>query len=267
MYFCLSAYRYVNFLTNCLLSRLCLFASLLIFYSSAHAISISAYRIYLAEDQRDMSFIIFNREANFQDCNLSLTHNNFDENSNLSHVPDHIIPENSANEWIRFSPREFSLTPAQSQTIRFSMRRKANAQDGEYRSYLVIDCGIAHTPNTQDTPQVSLQTKLVHSVPIVVRSGKLEASVWFDDFEMTSKGLKFSMHRKGNRSVYGDLEVIDKTTNDLIFVQRNFSIYPESKRFNFLIEEKNINPNNLKFRYTEKKEYGGNIILEKDGIQ
>lgn len=235
---------------------------------SAQAVNISEYRIYLDEDNRNVSFVIFNRESSYQDCALNLIHNSFDVDSNMQHLPHDLIPENSAQDWIRFSPREFVLTPAQTQTVRFTMRRKANAQDGEFRSYLLIDCGVAPSPEDKDkpTPQVNLQTKLIHSVPIIVRSGKLQAEVWFDNIKFSDNLMTATLNRKGTRSVYGDVELIHKKTGELVSMQRNFSIYPESDRFHLSLGTKNYDPKDLKIRFTENKKYGGNIILETDAI-
>lgn len=233
--------------------------------TTAHAVNISAYRIYLDEENRDESFVIFNRNPTQQECNLSLAHNDFDTDSKLTHLPSNVTPENSAKDWIRFSPREFLLTPSQSQTVRFTMRRKPNAQDGEYRSYLVIDCGAFQDPNKPNV-QISLQTKLVHSVPIIVRSGQLDATVWIDNIRTDEKTIEFTVNRKGTRSVYGDVELIDKTSGKTIAMQRNFSIYPESARYHFKLARDGIEPKNLKIRFTENKDYGGNIVVEKDAL-
>jgi P pilus assembly chaperone PapD len=263
----LSQFSNVKFMTKTLYSITLLISASLI-PLSAQAINISAYRIYLDEETRNVSFIIFNREATYQDCNLSLRHNNFDADSKLTRVEDGIIPENSAKDWIRYSPREFVLTPSQSQTVRFTMRRKANAEDGEYRSYLVIDCGVVSAPNEQqkDQPQVSLQTKLVHNVPIIVRSGKLDATVWIDNIRAEGESLAFTLNRKGTRSVYGDVELINKQNGDVLSIQRNFSIYPESSRYHFTLGRDGVAPKDIKIRFTENKDFGGSIVLEKDAL-
>lgn len=242
------------------------FLSLSLISFSVQAVNISEYRIYLDEDNRDVSFVIFNRHGTYQDCALRLAHNEFDADSNMRHLPEDSLPDNSAKDWIRFSPREFTLTPSQSQTVRFSMRRKANAQDGEYRSYLLIDCEVAQNPDDQGKikPQVNLQTKLIHSVPIIVRSGKLEADVWFDNVQTDGNTLSLTLNRKGTRSVYGDVELTHKSSDELVSMQRNFSIYPESDRFHITLGMKNYALKDLKLRFIENPKYGGTIKLEID---
>lgn len=243
-----------------------LLAACLLPISTAHAVNISAYRIYLDESNRETAFVIFNREVTTQDCNLSLSHNNFDADSNLTHLDNTVIPENSAKDWIRFSPLQFTLTPAQSQTVRFTLRRKAGADAGEYRSYLVIDCGVKKQTGADgnEIPSVNLQTKLVHSVPIIVRTGKLEAQVSIENIRHQNGSVSLTLKRTGTRSVYGDIELINKETGAVITSQKNISIYPESERFNIVLGRKGENPGQLKLRYTENKDFGGNIVLEKD---
>jgi P pilus assembly chaperone PapD len=262
----------VKILIKSLLPRSCFLSlallSLALLSLSVQAVNISEYRIYLDEDNRDVSFVIFNRQGTYQDCKLRLTHNDFDADSIMHHLAEDIVPDNSAKDWIRFSPREFFLTPAQSQTVRFSMRRKANAQDGEYRSYLLIDCETAPGKEEEGKPkpQVNLQTKLIHSVPIIVRSGKLEANVWIDNISLQEDVLSLTVNRSGNRSVYGDVELLHKATGELVSMQRNFSIYPESARFHITLGMKNYELKDLILRFIENPKYGGTINLEIDPV-
>ncbi len=81
---------------------------------SSQAISTSAYRTYLDGDKPTTTFSVQNSNIEGQDCTLKLTHYNYDENSELSRVPEGEIPENSASKWVRFS-----------------LRKKANAKAAE----------------------------------------------------------------------------------------------------------------------------------------
>lgn len=235
---------------------------------SSHAVSISAYRIYLDAENRSSSFVIFNREVESQECSLKLRHYNFDDASQMSKYEGDTLPDNSAKEWIQYSPRKFVLTPAHSQTVRFTLRRKANATDGEYRSYLVIDCGaeLAAGADARTESLVSIKPKLMHNVPIIARVGELDAKVSIEDIQVKEKGLAFVIKRTGSRSIYGDIELVNKRTNKVVSFQKGFSIYPESSKYAFVLSREGVDAADLKIRFVENENYGGDIVLEKSVI-
>lgn len=240
-----------------------LMITLLLLPLSSQAISISAFRIYLDADQPTTSFTIHNPNVDQQGCELKLTHYAFDKNSELINVPEGEIPENSAGPWIRFSPRTFTLTPANSQTIRFSLRKKANAEPAEYRSYLVIDCD-AVSEIDNEKRLISIKPKLMHNVPVIVRNGDLEASISVANQKLEGRSLHFSIERSGTRSVFGDVELIHKGSGEVISSQTGFSIYPESERYFFTLGTQDHKPKDLMIRVTENINYGGSLVLETD---
>jgi hypothetical protein len=236
---------------------------LLLLPLSSQAVSISAFRIYLDSDKPTTAFTIHNQDVQAQDCRLKLTHYNFDANSDIYNVPADTIPDNSAQDWIRFSPKEFQLTPANSQTIRFSLRRKANSEPAEYRSYLVVDCGVAKKIGEEES-LINIKPKLLHNVPVIVRTGKLEASIHVANVKEDNEYLSFTVERSGTRSIYADVELINKKNNEVISSQTGFSIYPESERFPFKLGRKGISLEDIKIRVTENIHFGGDLVFERD---
>lgn len=230
---------------------------------SSQAISISAFRIYLDADKPTATFTVNNPNIEHQACELKLTHYNFDENSELINVPEGEIPDNSASHWVRFSPREFTLTPANSQTIRFSLRKKANAEPAEYRSYLVIDCDAVSAIDNKER-LLAIKPKLLHNVPIIVRNGELEANIDIANIKIEGTALSFSVERSGTRSVYADVELVDKGSDEVIDSLTGFSIYAESERYFFKMDMKGYEAKDLKIRVTENIYFGGNLVYETD---
>ena len=232
------------------------------------AVNISEYRIFLDDEHRTKSFIVYNREVEPQECHLRLRHYNFDEKSQMSMHKGEALPENSAKNWIRFSPKKFTLSPARSQTIRFTLRRKANATDAEYRSYIAIDCG-AETridSSKQEQKLVSVKPKLMHNVPVIARVGKLQAKASIENIKVKGQGIAFDIVRSGNRSIYGEVALIDKNSDEIVSFQKGFSIYPESKSYSFVLSKKGLDENDLRVRFTENKNYGGSIVIERDAV-
>ncbi len=231
---------------------------------NSFAVSISAYRIYMDEDNRETSFVIFNREVESQECNLRLRHNNFDQEGKMTTLPDDVIPANSAVDWIRFSPKKFTLTPSNSQTLRFAMRRRANAEDGEYRSYLTIDCGVEPTPEELAKARVNVRPRLLHNVPIIVRVGKLDAKVSVEDIQVRGDSVQFTIVRVGQRSIYGDVALVNKRTGEKIDFQTGFSIYPEVNHYKLALGRAGVAPEDIVIHFVENENYGGSIVFDKD---
>lgn len=240
----------------------CRFALLIIISTSfsSYAIKLSAYRIFLEPEKRVESFVIYNPEAEAQECSLKIIHNNFDEFGNMTLHREEELPENSAKKWFRYSPRTFTLSGARSQTVRFSLRRKAKTTPAEYRSYLNIDC--AALPDKEERA-VSLQPKLIVNIPIIVRTGALSAQANIDGVTFDNNQLNFNLKRKGERSIYGDLTVVNRKTNELIVNRPGIYLYPETHTQAFSFDMKEKDTNNLLIRYKENSQFGGDILIEK----
>ena len=238
---------------------------------SGQAMSISTYRIYLDSDNSSASFLMFNKSAVQEKCRLSLVHNNFDENGKMSHVDGDDLPTNSAKPWIRFSPKNFTAEPLSPQTVRFSLRRKANSEAKEYRSYLEVFCDeveqvTAKSAKNPKQPSISIKPRLVQNVPIIVRTGKLKAQLSFSEFELIENKLFFNINRQGNRSVYGSLELINKETDEVINYRKNISVYTDTNQVRYDLTVIDVPKDQLAVRFVEDQQYGGSITHQQDVV-
>lgn len=243
---------------------------LLLFISiPASAMSLSTYRIYLDNENSTASFVMFNKSTLAETCQLKLVHNSFDETGQITQLDDDTIPENSAEPWIRFSPKNFTADGRAPQTVRFTLRRKANSEPAEYRSYLEVFCDkvVDTTPQSesnQDSPKIAIKPRLVQNVPIVVRTGKLEAEISFSDMSVKDEHIHFNINRKGNRSVYGDVQLVDKTNGDVIAFTRNNSLYTETTSVKYKLATKGYPVDKLALRFVEDERYGGTITHQQE---
>ena len=127
-----------------------------------------------------------------------------------------------SDEYIRFSPRQVTLQPGQSQTVRLMLRKKRDMADGEYRSHMLFQS--LPDPASSDINELAgnnsegLSVQLIPvigiTIPVIVRQGKLNASVTLSDFEIEQANtvragsmLSFTINREGNSSIYGDFRV------------------------------------------------------------
>ena len=233
---------------------------------NSYAIGLSAFRIYLDSDKPQTSFMIYNHDTQPQDCKLLLRHYTYDANGKMSEYKGTEPLPNSADDWIRFSPKRFVLTPANNQTVKFMMRRRANSEPDEYPSYVSLDCGaeVKIDKDGKKKSKLSVAPKLVHNLPIIVRTGKLNAQMTFSDINITNKSVEFTLNRSGSRSVYGDVQLIDKSSGEVISEAKTISIYPETTRVAKNLTLDGNNPKQLKLKFVEDKNYGGTITIEQD---
>lgn len=127
-----------------------------------------------------------------------------------------------ADEFIRFSPRQVTLQPGQSQTVRLMLRKKRDMVDGEYRSHLLFQS--LPDPATSDISKLAgkksdgLSVQLIPvigiTIPVIVRQSKLNSTVTLSDFEIqqdntvrASAVLSLKINREGSSSAYGDFRV------------------------------------------------------------
>jgi len=128
-----------------------------------------------------------------------------------------------ADDLVRFSPREVTLPPGQSQVVRLLLRKKSGLQDGEYRSHLLFqslpDPTTTSIQTLTDKSTDKLQIQLIPivgvSIPVIVRQGSLQASAKLTNLQFhpakDSKQptqLTLTLSREGDRSLYGDFRVM-----------------------------------------------------------
>jgi len=239
----------------------------------AQAVSLSTYRVYLDSENSSASFLMFNKTALSESCDLSLVHNNFTPSGKMLVHTGNELPDNSAEPWMRYSPRSFIVAPQNPQTVRFTLRRKSGSKPAEYRSYMRISCDPIDRPDvssksngSDNIAKLSIKPKIVQNVPIIVRTGKLQASLLFSDFSITDKRLKFNITRQGNRSVYGTLELVNKRNNDVLVFRKNVSIYAEVDTVEYVLGTSGISPEQLAVRFKEDNSYGGDMVHQQDVI-
>jgi P pilus assembly chaperone PapD len=241
--------------------------SLIFCLQSWAAVSISNRRIYVDYEQGMTNFTVTSREKFDQECNVSLTYNSFDERGNLSHYTGSDLPPYAADNIIRFSPKQFLLPANQKQTIRFSLRRSPNTPDMEHRSYVVLGCSEVKSETTEvdlnnESPTFIIKPQLKHSIPLIVRPQKLQAEVSFDKVAVADELLSFDLHRKGNRSIYGYITVMNKDSGEVISTSAPVIMYTETTTKSFHMNlPKALQQENLLLRFKEDANQGGDIEI------
>jgi hypothetical protein len=245
-----------------ILSTFVVLGSLLTTSSPGFALGLSTFRIYLDIDKRQDNFLVYSRDQYTQHCSLSLRHYNIKEDGGLMALDNDTTPAHSASKWIRFSPKKFSVKPGSVQAVKFKMRRKANIIPNEYRAYLSVDCIFdADELAANRDNKAQLTPRLRHNVPIIVRTGKLDATIRFDSIQLDKDSLSFAAHRTGNRSIHGKLQLVDKRSDKVLSDKSLFSLYTETPLKNVIFSTLGVEKEHLLLRFIEDPKVGGSIVF------
>ena len=195
-----------------------------LFVSDLHAagqLMVSPTRLVFEGSERTKQVNLINNGSETSRFRISFVRRKMTEEGRFEEVPEGESGMFS-DEIVRFSPRQVTLQPGQSQTVRLMLRKKRNMPDGEYRSHLLFqslpDADATDinqmTQKRARTVSVKLIPVIGITIPVIVRQGDLSSTVSLSDFELkqanTVKGertLSFRLNREGNSSAYGDFRV------------------------------------------------------------
>lgn len=178
-------------------------------------------RIVFEKGMQSAQIDLINNGSEPATYRLRLVNRRMAETGEFTSADTPLAGELFAEPLLRFSPRQVTVAPGGSQTVRVMLRKSAALADGEYRSHLQFD-RVAQEPATQSaapTPDSSAPAKpeigialtalVGASIPVIVRQGATSAQVTLSDlrFDPASKALSLLIARSGNASVYGDLGV------------------------------------------------------------
>lgn len=178
----------------------------------------------------------------------------------------------SISNYIRYSPRRINIQPEQAVKVRIAARLPKSIEKGEYRSYIVFH-QIPLAPEKKDSAadesdvfSLSISAYLKISVPVILRVGDLdsELSLSHSVLDAGSNTLQVTLKRGGNRSTYGDIEVINADTNEIVGASKNVAIYTElsERTFSVPITESVSYSARLIVRYTENDKLNNSKSVE-----
>jgi len=176
-------------------------------------------RVVLERNQRTAQVDLINNGNEPATYRISLVNQRMGEDGQFLAVDTASLPgELFANDMVQFSPRQVTLQPGTSQTVRVMVRKPADLAGGEYRSHLHFEKmpearGATSIEAGKDKQIGIVLTALVGaSIPVIVRHEVAPASVSLSHLELVKNGaapmLALQFDRTGNSSVYGDLAVV-----------------------------------------------------------
>lgn len=125
--------------------------------------------------------------------------------------------KNSAKNMLRFSPRQVTLRPHETQKIRVMVRKPAELREGEYRTHLFFrvvppkDVGEFNIEQIENSGKlvVNLVPAFGVSIPVVVQHGNVSAAARIGNVKISPdwKLIEMDIQRSGTGSVFGDVMV------------------------------------------------------------
>ena len=189
--------------------------------NAAGQLMVSPTRIVFEGNERTQKVNLINNGSETGRYRISFVRRKMTEDGKFEEVSEN-EPGMYSDDIVRFSPRQVTLQPGQSQTVRLMLRKKRDMQDGEYRSHMLFqslpDPATSDINILTDNNSTGLTVQLIPvvgiTIPVIVRQGKLSSTVSLSDFELKQANtvkaentLSFKINREGNSSAYGDFRV------------------------------------------------------------
>jgi hypothetical protein len=178
-------------------------------------------RIVFDKSQRAAQVELINQGKAPETYRISLVNRRMSETGEILPADTPEPGEQFADTMLRYSPRQVTIAPGSSQTVRMLLRKPEALAPGEYRSHLQFDrvadaSGSDSVDAAADAGEkvgVVLTALVGASIPVIVRHGDTQANVTLAELALDPRSadgpptLAFQIRRDGNRSVYGDLAV------------------------------------------------------------
>ena len=184
---------------------------------AAANLMVTPTRIVFEQRDRTAQVTLVNQGNETGEFRISFIRQNMLESGEFVPVAED-EPGNYSDTLIRYSPRQVTLPPGQSQVIRLMLRKPRDLDDGEYRSHLLFQAlpppsssSIEKIAEQDSTEGITIELLPIVgvSIPVIVRQGELSSEVSLNNARLLSDGgaprIALDIVRSGNGSVYGDI--------------------------------------------------------------
>lgn len=230
---------------------------------------IAPTRIVLEGRTRSAEIVLNNKGAKEATYRVSLTHLQMQEDGGYKEI----TPEEAksltqtADELVRYSPRQVTLKPGESQIVKVIARKPEGLNDGEYLSHVLfravpdLATGEDVEAPKEDNGQISIRLIPVYgvSIPLIVRQGDLSLQIKLDQPKLEKDTLTVTINRTGSKSAFGDLVVMKAGTKEVLGQVRGVSVLAyNNKRIVKIPLSSTAGPFIVEYR--EREDDGGNVL-------
>ena len=209
---------------------------------------ISPIRVVFEDRSRSQTVSLINTSDKTRTYRIEFYDTQMDENGKYENItrtgnfPEGYIP---ASDFLRYSPRQVTLGPHESQQVRVAVRKPQGLAVGEYRSHMILKqlAQLDDIENTVDRVSMAVRANISFSIPVIVRHGQLEAQAKIEDVrygtnEEDENGLFVKLSRQGNSSSYGSLMVYtpdNRIVEEAVSELNNVAIFTEAPERNIFV--------------------------------
>lgn len=197
---------------------LAVLTTLLVAETAMANISIFPYSVDFSDKSRKrvQSIRVINSSNNVQTYRVSVVNFDQDEFGRLKEVE---VNDQSAKEYLSWSPRQFTLKPNDVQTINVARKALSNAKDGEYVSHLKIsevDIGAPKVrPNNaanSDTLSMELRALFAVTIPVTIEKGSsgTNQTSLIAHKNINGEKVNFTFKREGTKSSRFNAVILDE---------------------------------------------------------
>jgi len=234
-------------------------------------------RVVLEGRKRTETVLLNNRGAKEATYRITLEHKRMLETGAYQSIDDKhpATPDDKfADDVVRYSPRQVTLKPGESQNVKFMLRAPDGTPDGEYRSHILFQgqpedskgTNIDQAPIEKNQVRVKITPVYGLSIPLIARVGNLTATTGITDATVKDgKELTFTLTRQGGKSVYGDMSVTN-SAGIVVAQVKGVALFPPLTKRQVSIKltppEGASVAGPLTITYREREEDGGNVLAE-----
>jgi P pilus assembly chaperone PapD len=231
---------------------------------------IAPTRVVLDDKKRSADITLNNRGQKEATYRISLVRMRMLENGDYEKVTEPKAGEAYADDVIRYSPRQVTLKPGQSQTVKFAVKNLGSVAAGEYRVHAMFrgnpdeSKGTNIEQTTTDNDKISVRLIPVYGVtiPVIVRHGDVSATASISSAQKQGKKVVVTLNRQGSRSLFGDVVVTNKS-GVAVGQVRGIAVYvPNSKRVVQVALDEEADLSGLSASFRERTDEGGKVLAE-----
>lgn len=228
---------------------------------------VSPTRVVFEGRTRAADIILNNRGNKETTYRLSLVNLHMDADGNYQdETSEASYP--TANEIIRFSPRQVTLQPGQTQKVKLMLRKSKGMDAGEYRSHLKLqtlpDPSFGKDVEAQAVDDGEIGIRLIPlfgvSIPVIVRVGDTSATATITDVSVGKNILKATLGRSGNQSLYGDVIVMQG--GKMVGALKGVAVFVPNQKRNVKIALDTEASDGLTVIYREPEGSGSKVLAE-----
>lgn len=202
---------------------------------AAAELLVAPTRVVLTPSERTAELVLVNKGTERAAFRLALENRRMRADGALEAAPEAAPGERPASDKLRFSPRQLVLEPGARQVVRIVADSPAALEPGEYRSHLrlmsaPVSAGTTTAATPEDDRTLSIELIAIRSitVPVILRVGKLDASVAVETAALSREAanqLVIRLQRQGARSTYGDISLTVEGEKEPAWLVRGVAVY------------------------------------------